>query len=37
MLTLFHVGLKDIEMYDWYGYARKENVKKMDDVFFLDF
>lgn len=32
MLTLFHVGLKDIEMYDWYGYARKENVKKMDAI-----
>ena len=32
MLTLFHVGLENIEMYDWYGYARNENVKKMDAI-----
>lgn len=32
MLTLFHVGLENIEMYDWHGYARKENVKKMDAI-----
>lgn len=32
MLTLFHDGLEGIELYDYYGYARKENVKKMDAI-----
>lgn len=32
MLTLFRFGLENIELYDWSGYARKDNVKKMDAI-----